>query len=63
MGTDLVQTQNIQQNREYQTTFIYEKDGVQENFTLDNLPDSSWVYVDTKTVQGYGEEEIGRAHV
>ena len=57
LGTDLVETQNIQQNREYQTTFIYEKDGVQENFTLDNLPDSSWVYVDTKTVQVYGEEE------
>jgi hypothetical protein len=42
----------------YKTTFIYEKEGVQKEFTLDNYPknDSSWVFVDQKTVlvsQGY----------
>jgi len=36
---------------EFNTTFIYEKDGVQKEFTLDNYPkgDSSWVFVDQKT--------------
>jgi uncharacterized membrane protein YphA (DoxX/SURF4 family) len=35
----------------YKTTFIYEKDGVQKEFTLENYPkgDSSWVFVDQKT--------------
>ena len=36
---------------EYAYTFIYEKDGVQKEFSLDNYPadDSSWTFVDTKT--------------
>lgn len=29
--------------------YIYEKDGRQEAFTLDNLPDSTWTYVDTRS--------------
>ena len=35
----------------YKTTFIYEKDGLQKEFTLENYPkgDSSWVFVDQKT--------------
>lgn len=28
--------------------FIYEKDGRREEFSIDNLPDSTWVFVDTK---------------
>jgi uncharacterized membrane protein YphA (DoxX/SURF4 family) len=36
----------------YETTFIYEKDGVQQEFTLENYPkgDSTWTFVDQKTV-------------
>ncbi|MDR1585648.1 MAG: DoxX family protein, partial [Prevotellaceae bacterium] len=36
----------------YKTTFIYEKDGVQQEFTLENYPknDSSWIFVDQKSV-------------
>ncbi len=36
---------------EYAYTFIYEKDGIQKEFSLDNYPadDSSWTFVDTKT--------------
>jgi len=36
---------------EYKTTFIYEKNGLQKEFTLENYPkgDSSWVFVDQKT--------------
>jgi len=35
----------------YKTTFIYEKEGAQKEFTLENYPkgDSSWVFVDQKT--------------
>lgn len=36
---------------EYDSTFIMEKDGKQQEFTLENYPDSTWNYVDTKTVQ------------
>lgn len=28
-------------------TYIYEKAGVEQEFTLDNLPDSTWTFVDT----------------
>jgi len=36
----------------YQTTFIYQKNGVQKEFTLENYPkgDSTWKFVDQKTV-------------
>ncbi|HUX96300.1 MAG TPA: BT_3928 family protein [Bacteroidales bacterium] len=36
----------------YQTTFIYEKNGEQKEFTLENYPadDTSWIFVDQKTV-------------
>ena len=35
---------------EYETTFILEKDGQRKEFTLDNYPDSTWHFVDSKTV-------------
>ena len=36
---------------EYEYTFIYEKDGVQQEFTLDNYPkdDSTWTFVDQRS--------------
>ena len=36
---------------QFETTFILEKDGVQREFTLDNYPDSTWTFVDSRTVQ------------
>lgn len=33
----------------YEAVFIYEKDGEQKSFTLDNLPDSTWTFVSTVT--------------
>ena len=36
---------------EYVSTFIYEKNGQTGVFTLDKLPDSTWTFVETKTVQ------------
>ncbi len=32
--------------------FIYEKDGKTEVFTIDNLPDSTWTFVDRRLVSG-----------
>jgi triosephosphate isomerase len=36
----------------YETTFIYEKNGVEKEFTLENYPasDSSWKFIDQKSV-------------
>ena len=39
------------QQPEFETTFILQKNGVKKEFTLDNYPDSSWQFVDSKTVQ------------
>ncbi|MFO7844318.1 MAG: DoxX family protein [Bacteroidales bacterium] len=33
---------------EYETVLLYEKDGNTKEFTLDNLPDSTWQWVETK---------------
>ena len=44
---------------QFETTFILQKDGVTKEFTLDNYPDSTWTFVDSKTVQtskGYEPE-------
>ena len=32
----------------YSSVFVYEKDGVSAEFTLEDLPDSSWTYVETR---------------
>ncbi len=36
---------------EYATTFILEKDGERREFTLDDYPDSTWTFVDSRSVQ------------
>ena len=36
---------------QFETTFILQKNGIKKEFTLDNYPDSSWQFVDSKTVQ------------
>jgi len=34
----------------YETRFVLQKGGVEEEFTLENYPDSTWTFVDSKTV-------------
>ena len=34
----------------FDTTFILEKDGVRKEFTIDQYPDSTWTFIDSKTV-------------
>ena len=36
---------------QFKTTFIMEKNGQRKEFTLDNYPDTSWKFIDSKTVQ------------
>jgi len=60
-GVNITESMSIPENAaqdEYETTFIYEKAGVQKEFTLENYPkgDSTWVFVDQKTTlvkEGY----------
>ena len=35
----------------FDTTFILEKNGERKEFTLDNYPDSTWTFIDSKTVE------------
>ena len=44
----------------FETTFIYTKDGHTEEFTLDNLPDDSWTYLDSKTVHLGGSTRMAQ---
>jgi len=44
----------------YETTFLYTKDGHTEEFSLDNLPDESWTYLDSKTVQVGGSTKMAQ---
>lgn len=59
IGADIKKGMEIPEGAElpeFDTTFILEKDGVQKEFTLDNYPDSTWTFVDSKTVtikEGY----------
>jgi uncharacterized membrane protein YphA (DoxX/SURF4 family) len=51
VGTNIPQSMIIpegapQEQREY--LFIYEKDGVQKKYTMNDLPDSTWKFVDRK---------------
>lgn len=42
---------------EFESTFLLRKNGETREFTLDNYPDSTWEYVDTRTVQTKKEYE------
>ena len=35
----------------FETTFLMEKDGIQKEFSLDNYPDSTWTFIDSKTIE------------
>ncbi|MDY3785975.1 MAG: triose-phosphate isomerase [Prevotella sp.] len=54
VGTNIKQGMEIPEGAEqpeFESTFILRKNGVTREFTLNNYPDSTWEYVDTKTVQ------------
>ncbi len=47
-GAALASSDSISEDM-YEAYFIYEKDGVQEKFSLENLPDDSWTFVSSET--------------
>lgn len=53
IGTDIRAGMEIpegEMSTVYETRFIMQKDGKTEEFVLDNYPDSTWTFVDTKLV-------------
>lgn len=55
IGVNIAQAMEVPQNSfsdTYSTTFIYEKNGIQKEFTLENYPenDSTWHFIDQKSV-------------
>lgn len=59
VGADIRQGMEIPEGEEptvFETRFILQKDGVEKEFTLQEYPDSTWTFVDSRTVvvkQGY----------
>ncbi len=54
VGTDIRAGMEIPEDApmpQFETTFIMEKDGLRREFTLDEYPDSTWTFVDSRTVQ------------
>lgn len=54
VGADIVKGMEIPEGAEqpeFETTFIMEKNGKRQTFSLDNYPDSTWTFIDSKTVQ------------
>ena len=61
VGADIIKGMTIPEGEkptEYETIFIYSKDGKEQEFTIDNFPtDSTWTFVDSKTrVKEKGDE-------
>ncbi len=48
-GAELQAGRTEEAEEGFESVFIYEKDGEQETFTLENLPDSTWTFVSTET--------------
>lgn len=53
--------QETSQEDAYESVFTYEKDGVQKEFSLENLPDSTWIFVSTNTIQKGDLSKLGAA--
>ena len=54
-GAELQAGAKINADEMYESVFTYEKDGIQEEFTLGHLPDSTWTFVsvDTRLNEGH----------
>lgn len=54
IGANIRQGMEIPEDAEqpqFETTFILEKNGERKEFTTDNYPDSTWTFIDSRTVQ------------
>lgn len=53
VGADIRQGMEIPEGKEpteFETRFVLQKDGKEKEFTLENYPDSTWTFVDSRTV-------------
>lgn len=53
IGTNIPQAMSIPEGAKqsvYESVFILEKDGVRKEFTLADYPDSTWTFVDSRTI-------------
>ena len=57
-GADLLVAGSVNTEGMYESVFTYEKDGEKESFTLDDLPDSTWTFVGTETVEKAGRNDL-----
>ena len=48
-GVQLQAVDSDGQEEMYEAVFVYEKDGMRREFELDNLPDSTWIFIETQT--------------
>ena len=54
VGADIRKGMEIPEGAEqpkFETTFILEKDGERREFGLDNYPDSTWTFIDSRTIE------------
>ncbi|MCF0244335.1 MAG: DoxX family membrane protein [Bacteroidaceae bacterium] len=54
VGTNIPDAMEIPAGKEqpqFKTTLLYEKDGQRKEFTMDDIPDSTWTFIDSKTEQ------------
>lgn len=53
VGKNILEGMTIPENAKptvYESIFILEKNGVKKEFKLENYPDSTWTYIDTRTI-------------
>lgn len=58
-GTELLGGDAGEEDVETVFEYIYEKDGQREKFDIDNLPDSTWIFVDRVLVSGTVNNDDG----
>ena len=62
IGADILQKMGMEEQAEYETTFILEKDGERREFTLEDYPDSTWTFVDSRTVRRGSGQAMPEIH-
>ncbi len=64
IGADILQKMGMdeEESAQYQTYFIMEKDGVRKEFTLEDYPDSTWTFIDSRTETLGGSQVLPEIH-
>ena len=63
IGADIREKMSLgDEAAQYETTFLLEKNGVTKEFTLDDYPDSTWNFVDSRTTLKHAGAELPEIH-